>query len=185
MAVIDFGVKRGILRQLAARGLELEVLPANTSAEAVLALQPDGVLLSNGPGDPAPVAAGIETARQLLGKLPLLGICLGHQILALALGARTYKMPFGHHGGNHPVRDEATGEIWITAQNHGFAVDPETLPPTAQVTQISLYDRTLEGFCVPDLRVTAVQFHPEGAPGPSDAQGLFDRFAAVLSSEEA
>jgi carbamoyl-phosphate synthase small subunit len=185
VAVIDFGVKRGILRQLAVRGLELEVLPANTSAEAVLALQPDGVLLSNGPGDPAPVAAGIETARQLLGKLPLLGICLGHQILALALGARTYKMPFGHHGGNHPVRDEATGEIWITAQNHGFAVDPETLPPTAQVTQISLYDRTLEGFCVPDLRVTAVQFHPEGAPGPSDAQGLFDRFAAVISPEEA
>jgi len=184
VAVIDFGVKAGILRQLSARGLELEVLPAATPAEAVLDLQPDGVLLSNGPGDPAPVGQGIETARLLLGKLPLLGICLGHQILALALGARTYKMRFGHHGGNHPVRDEATGEIWITAQNHGFSVDPDTLPAAASVTHISLYDQTLEGFSVPDLRLTAVQFHPEGAPGPSDAQGLFHRFTAAVAPEE-
>jgi len=179
VVVVDFGVKRGILRQLTRRGLRLEVLPATCTAEQVLDLRPDGVVLSNGPGDPAVVAAGIEAARGLVGKLPLLGICLGHQILALALGARTYKLRFGHHGGNHPVRDERTGEVWITAQNHGFAVDPGTLPAGA-VTHVSLYDGTLEGFDLPDRRALAVQFHPEGCPGPSDAAAIFDRFDALL-----
>jgi len=181
VVVIDFGVKRGILHQLSSRGLRLDVLPASCTAQQVLALSPDGVVLSNGPGDPAAVEGGIATARRLLGRLPLLGICLGHQILALALGARTYKLRFGHHGGNHPVRDETTGQIWITAQNHGFAVDPDSLPAgDARATHVSLYDGTLEGFESPGHRVMAVQFHPEGSPGPTDARPLFDRFVARL-----
>jgi carbamoyl-phosphate synthase small subunit len=184
VVVVDFGAKRGILRQLVRRGLELRVVPASTGAEQVLAERPDGVLLSNGPGDPAPVVEGIATARGLIGRVPLFGICLGHQVLALALGARTYKLRFGHHGGNHPVRDERSGEVWITAQNHGFAVDPETLPDGAEKTHVSLYDGTLEGFVVEKERLLAVQFHPEGSPGPHDGASLFDRFLQMIRGSD-
>lgn len=182
VVVIDFGVKRGIVERLTQRGLRVTVVPATYTAEQILDLGAQGVLLSNGPGDPAPVKSGIAAARGLLGKLPLFGICLGHQILALALGAKTFKMRFGHHGGNHPVRDERSGELWITAQNHGFAVDPDTLPDGVAATHTSLYDGTLEGFIWSDRRVLAIQFHPEACPGPSDADAVFDRFVAMLGN---
>jgi carbamoyl-phosphate synthase small subunit len=180
VALLDFGVKRGILRELTSRGIGVRVLPARASVEEVRACHPDGLVLSNGPGDPAAVGSAIALARELLGQLPVLGICLGHQILGLATGGRTYKLPFGHHGGNHPVRDRQTGELWITAQNHGFAVDPTSLPAEAEITHESLYDGTLEGFQLPARRAMAVQFHPEASPGPSDARPVFDRFCAWL-----
>jgi carbamoyl-phosphate synthase small subunit len=181
VALMDFGVKRGILRSLSKRGISVEVYPVTASVQDLMQNKPSGLVLSNGPGDPEPVKNGIETARALMGKMPVLGICLGHQILGLALGASTYKLRFGHHGGNHPVRDETTGEVWITAQNHGFAVKPETLPgEDVEVTHISLYDGTLEGFFSRKLNFLAVQFHPEACPGPSDAAGIFDRFVSML-----
>jgi carbamoyl-phosphate synthase small subunit len=182
VALLDFGVKRGIVRALAARGLEVHVLPAAATSDQVLARRPDGVVLSNGPGDPAAVVQGIATTRALLGKLPILGICLGHQILGLAFGARTFKLRFGHHGGNHPVRDLAGDEVWITAQNHGFAVDPQSLPRgEVEPTMVSLYDGTLEGLASKRHRVAAVQFHPEACPGPSDASVVFDRWVETLA----
>jgi carbamoyl-phosphate synthase small subunit len=177
VVVYDFGVKRGILRALTARGFRVLVVPARTPAAAVLAHEPVGILLSNGPGDPAAVKIATDTVRQLLGKLPILGICLGHQIAALALGAKTHKLKFGHHGANHPVQEIATGRVAITSQNHGFVVDDETLPGNAVVTHRSLNDGALEGFAVPALDLECVQFHPEASPGPLDSEEIFDSFA--------
>ena len=173
----DFGVKRNILRLLADRGCRLTVVPATTSADEVLALQPDGVFLSNGPGDPEPCDYAIRAIRRLLQhRVPIFGICLGHQLLALATGARTIKMKFGHHGANHPVQDLATGKVMITSQNHGFAVDESTLPPHVRATHRSLFDGSLQGIEIADAQAFSFQGHPEASPGPHDIVGLFDRF---------
>lgn len=180
VVVLDCGVKRSILRQLVGAGAEVLVVPGAAPVEDVLALSPAGVVLSNGPGDPAAVAATVRTARALLGRLPLLGICLGHQLLALALGGRTYKLPFGHHGANHPVRHEATREVWITSQNHNYAVDPDSLPTGVEVTMVNLTDGSVEGLAAAALQVEGIQFHPEAGPGPHDALGVFSRFVMSL-----
>ncbi|MDR2017052.1 MAG: glutamine-hydrolyzing carbamoyl-phosphate synthase small subunit [Burkholderiales bacterium] len=173
----DFGVKRNILRLFASRGCKLTVVPARTSAEEVLAMRPDGVFFSNGPGDPAPCNYAIEAARTLIasGK-PTFGICLGHQIMALAAGASTYKMKFGHHGGNHPVQELESKRVFITSQNHGFAVDAKTLPSNVQVTHISLFDGSLQGLRYTDRPAFCFQGHPEASPGPRDITPLFDHF---------
>jgi carbamoyl-phosphate synthase small subunit len=179
--VYDFGVKRSILRGLAAAGFRVRVVPASTPASEVLAAKPDGVFFSNGPGDPAPVEAGIAAAREIVGKVPVFGICLGHQIMGLALGGRTYKLKFGHHGSNHPVKDLTTERIEITAQNHGFCVDAESLTDReVSVTHVNLNDKTVEGLSLPGERASSVQFHPEAGPGPHDARGLFRRFADAI-----
>jgi carbamoyl-phosphate synthase small subunit len=204
VVAIDLGMKRDILSNLTNRGFDVEVVPYATAADQVLALEPDGVFVSNGPGDPEPLATTTETLRGLLGKVPLFGICLGHQVLGLAVGATTYKLPFGHHGGNHPVRRLVDGGIEITAQNHGFAVDlwsltGETAPErtglvgsdllpgrvetrfgTAIPTHQNLNDGTLEGMELAEVTAFSVQYHPESAPGPRDARGLFDRFTQMI-----
>jgi carbamoyl-phosphate synthase small subunit len=180
LAVYDFGVKANILRELAERGTRLTVLPARTPAADCLALPVDGVVLSNGPGDPEPLTGIIDTVRELVAaEIPVLGICLGHQLLGLAMGGQTFKLKFGHHGGNQPVRDLVTGKVAITSQNHGFAVRPDSLPPGCAVTQLNLNDGTVEGFAVTGKPVFSVQYHPEAAPGPHDASGLFDQFLAT------
>ncbi len=177
VVVYDFGVKRSMLRMLSAHGLSLTVVPATTSAREVLKLEPDGVFLSNGPGDPAAVDYAVKAVGRLLGKVPVFGICLGHQVLALALGMTTYKLKFGHRGANHPVKDLRTGAIAITTQNHGFAVrEADTAHPAAQVTHVNLNDGTVEGLAAPDLRAFSVQYHPESTPGPHDSLYLFARF---------
>lgn len=178
----DFGVKRNILRLLVDRGCDVTVVPAETPAEAVLAMNPDGVFLSNGPGDPEPCSYAIEAIRQFLAvKMPLFGICLGHQLLALASGAQTLKMRLGHHGANHPVKDLKTGRVMITSQNHGFAVDLDSLPPHLEATHLSLFDGTLQGLAHREAPAFGFQGHPEASPGPQDAEGLFDRFAALMT----
>jgi carbamoyl-phosphate synthase small subunit len=176
----DYGMKRNILRLLADRGCRVTVVPAQTPASEVLALDPDGVFLSNGPGDPAAVTYAIDSVRALLGKKPLFGICLGHQILGLALGGATYKLRFGHHGGNQPVRFADSGRVEISSHNHGFAVDPKSLPDGVEVTHVNLNDGCCEGLRARDLRAFSVQYHPEAAPGPHDASYLFDQFVALM-----
>ncbi len=177
----DFGVKRNILRMLVDRGCRVHVVPATTPARDVLAARPDGVFLSNGPGDPEPCDYAIAAIRECLAAgLPTFGICLGHQLLGLATGARTMKMKFGHHGANHPVLDVDTGQVMITSQNHGFAVDASTLPATVRVTHVSLFDRSLQGIALTDRPAFGFQGHPEASPGPHDIGPLFDRFVKLM-----
>ncbi len=184
LAVYDFGVKSNILRSLARRGARLTVLPARTPAARCLELGVDGVILSNGPGDPEPLTGIIDEVAELAGSgLPLFGICLGHQLLGLALGGRTFKLKFGHHGGNQPVKDLDTGRVLITSQNHGFAVDPDSLPGDCRVSQVNLNDGTVEAFSVEDRPIFSAQYHPEAAPGPHDADSLFDRFLEAVRAE--
>jgi carbamoyl-phosphate synthase small subunit len=176
VVVIDCGAKRSILRRLVGAGADVVVVPNGTDARAILALRPAGVVVSNGPGDPSAVAGVPRVLGELLGKVPLLGICLGHQLLARALGGRTFKLRFGHHGANHPVRDESTGAVWITSQNHNYAVEPSSLPSGVRVSMTNLTDGSVEGLVADDLRAEGIQFHPEAGPGPHDAIGVFGRF---------
>jgi len=181
----DFGIKQNILRLLTDLNCEVTVLPAGTSAQDVLALKPHGVFLSNGPGDPEPMTYAIETVRKLLGRVPIFGICLGHQVCGLALGGRTYKLKFGHHGSNHPVKNLATGRVEITAQNHGFVVNPDSLPPgDAEVTHVNLNDGTNEGIRHRSLPLFSVQYHPEASPGPHDSHYLFQRFVEMMKDHK-
>ncbi len=181
VAAFDFGIKRTILRKLAQRDCKVTVFPAQTTADEILAIQPDGVFLSNGPGDPEPCDYAIEATRALLKKnIPIFGICLGHQLLGLATGARTIKMKFGHHGANHPVQDINSGKVIITSQNHGFAVDIGTLPENARITHVSLFDGSLQGFELSDKPAFCFQGHPEASPGPHEADYLFDRFINMM-----
>ncbi|MBX9915684.1 MAG: glutamine-hydrolyzing carbamoyl-phosphate synthase small subunit [Nitrosomonas sp.] len=181
VAAFDFGIKRTILRKLAQRGCKVTVFPAQTPAAEILKTQPDGIFLSNGPGDPEPCDYAISATQALLEKnIPLFGICLGHQLLGLATGARTIKMKFGHHGANHPVQDVANGKVIITSQNHGFAVDIDTLPATARITHVSLFDGSLQGFELTDKPAFCFQGHPEASPGPHEADYLFDKFIAMM-----
>jgi carbamoyl-phosphate synthase small subunit len=181
IAAYDYGMKWNILRRLSAHGCDVRVYPATTPASEVLATKPDGVFLSNGPGDPAPLTYAIDNAKQLVAsKTPVFGICLGHQILGLAMGGNTFKLKFGHRGANHPVKKLETGKVEITSQNHGFAVDPKSLPPDVEVTHLNLYDGTVEGLRHKTHPVFCVQYHPEASPGPHDADYLFDDFLQLI-----
>ena len=183
IVAVDYGIKQNILRMLVSHGFEVTVLPAEATAAGILARKPDGVFLSNGPGDPEGVPYAIETVRGLLGKVPMFGICLGHQIMGLALGGRTFKLKFGHHGCNQPVSDLVTGRVEITSQNHNFAVDADSLGGQARITHVNLNDGTVEGLAVPSLRCFSVQYHPEASPGPHDSRYLFTRFYTYLTGE--
>jgi len=183
VVVVDCGVKYNILRELLKNNCQVSVVPANTSAEDILKMKPDGLLLSNGPGDPAAVSYVVQTTRKLIGKLPIFGICLGHQMLGLALGGKTYKLKFGHHGANHPVKELKTGKVSITSQNHGFCVDIDSLnKKEVEITHINLNDQTLEGLRHKKLPIFSVQFHPEASPGPHDAEYLFEEFTKLMKS---
>ncbi len=182
----DFGIKRNILRMLASRGCDVTVVPAQTPAADVLEMKPDGIFLSNGPGDPEPCDYAIEAIREFLERrIPIFGICLGHQLLALASGAKTIKMKFGHHGANHPVKDLDSGQVLITSQNHGFAVDADSLPANVRVTHVSLFDGSLQGFARTDVPAFCFQGHPEASPGPHDVAYLFDRFIKSMEQQNA
>ncbi len=176
----DYGIKRNILRNLVANQVDVLVVPARMPWKEVLKMKPDGVLLSNGPGDPAAVPYAVENIKNLIGKIPIFGICLGHQLLALALGGKTYKLKFGHRGGNHPVKNLETGAIEITCQNHGFAVDIESLEGLAKLTHLNLNDRTSEGLALREKHVFSVQYHPESSPGPRDSGYLFQEFIRMI-----
>ena len=184
IAAIDFGIKYNILRLLGSHGCDVTVYPAQTSADEILDFEPDGVFLSNGPGDPAEVTYGIATVKNLMGKKPIFGICLGHQILALALGAKTFKLKFGHRGINHPVKNLETDTVEITSQNHGFAVDLETLPKNVISTHVNLNDSTSEGIRCSDFPAFSVQYHPESSPGPHDSRYLFQQFIDMMKNAE-
>ena len=181
----DFGLKRTILRRLVDHGCAVTVVPATTPASAVLAMRPNGIFYSNGPGDPAATKYASDTLRQLIGKLPVFGICLGHQLMGVALGGTTYKLPFGHHGANHPVRHLPTGKVEITSQNHGFAIDPASLPSSVEVTHINLNDQTIEGLRDRERACFSVQYHPEAGPGPHDATYLFQEFVELMQAYQA
>ena len=181
IAVIDFGIKYNILRLLEACGCYITVFPANTNADEILTFNPDGIFLSNGPGDPEAVTYGRETVKKLLGKKPIFGICLGHQILALALGGKTYKLKFGHRGCNHPVKNISNNKVEITSHNHGFAVEPGSLSDDVNITHISLNDQTVEGLKCTEVPAFSVQYHPESSPGPHDSRYLFEEFISMMS----
>jgi len=180
VVAFDYGIKRNILRSLVHAGFDVTVVPTWTKAADVLALEPAGIFLSNGPGDPAAVKPAIDSVSDLIGKRPIFGICLGHQILSIVFGAKTHKMPFGHHGANHPVRDMLTGRVEITSQNHSFAVDPKSIPADVELTHINLNDHTVEGMRHKKAPVFSVQYHPEAAPGPLDSSHLFVRFRELI-----
>ena len=184
IAAIDFGIKHNILRLLESHGCEVTVFPVTTTAREILEFNPDGVFLSNGPGDPAAVTYAINMVKELLGKKPIFGICLGHQILALALDAKTYKLKFGHRGCNHPVKNLETGIVEITSQNHGFAVDENSLPKNIEVTHLSLNDQTVEGLKCIDVPAFSVQYHPESSPGPHDSRYLFEQFINMITEKD-
>jgi len=182
VVAFDYGIKRNILRLLVSHNCEVHVVPAQTSAADVLAMKPDGVFLSNGPGDPEPIGYAIENIRKLAGRVPVFGICLGHQLCGLALGGKTYKLKFGHHGSNHPVKNLRTQKVEITAQNHGFCVDPDSLPSSeVEITHLNLNDHTNEGLRHRSLPLFSVQYHPEASPGPHDSQYLFSDFIKMMS----
>ncbi len=183
VAAIDYGVKGSIYRELRSRGAAVLAMPASTGSEEILAAEPDGLFLSNGPGDPAALGEAVDTLRPLLGEVPTFGICLGHQLLGLALGCDTYKMPFGHHGANHPVRNLETGRIEITSQNHGFAVGEDSLPDGVELTHRNLYDGTVEGIACKGQWAWSVQYHPESSPGPRDSGYLFEEFVQAISEK--
>lgn len=180
VVAVDFGIKRNILRRLSHHGCKVTVVPATATADEILAYSPDGVFLSNGPGDPSAVMSAIASVKGLLGKKPIFGICLGHQILSLAVGATTFKLKFGHRGANHPVKNLKTGSIEITSQNHGFAVDPTTLPANAEMTHVNLNDNTCAGIALTNVPAFAVQYHPEASPGPHDSDYLFHQFVGMM-----
>jgi carbamoyl-phosphate synthase small subunit len=181
--VLDLGVKYNIMRILEEMGCSVTAVPATTSPEDILAMRPDGVVLSPGPGDPALLGGVVQTARELVGRTPVMGICLGHQVLGQAFGARTFKLKFGHRGGNHPVQDKATGLVHITSQNHGYALDPDGLSGGAEVSHVNLNDYTVEGLTHRSLPVVSIQYHAEASPGPEDNRYLFDRFLAMVREQ--
>jgi carbamoyl-phosphate synthase small subunit len=183
VAAVDYGVKSSIYEELRSRGASVLAMPGSTGADEILASDPDGLFLSNGPGDPAALQDAVSTLLPLLGEVPVFGICLGHQLLGLALGCETYKLPFGHHGANHPVRNLESGRIEITSQNHGFAVREGTMPSGVELTHRNLYDGTVEGIEIPSLSAWSVQYHPESSPGPRDSGYLFDGFVRSISAQ--